>query len=161
MVAKTHFPPLNWADNPTGCCPRFTPKGWDNQVFDLSSMQFVRTTTKSIFYMPLNMGSMMKRTWEAITKAGADHKDEFVMLSHDLSPWTCEHYLLVTKKVPGQKMAKVKGKFKAKVFEGPYQDAPKWIKAMESKDKVYLYYTTCPKCSKVYNKNYVVAFAKA
>lgn len=151
MAVKSTFPKLNIGDNPTGCCPRFTPEGWDNQVFNLSGKQFVRTTTRSIFYMPLNMGSMMKQTWERINKAKADYKDQFVMLSHDISPWTCEHYLLVSKNVPGMENTKIKGKFRTKLFEGPYQDAPK---------ADYLYYTTCPKCAKVYGKNYVVAFAK-
>jgi hypothetical protein len=27
-------------------------------------------------------------------------------------------------------------------------------------EKIYFYYTTCPKCAKLYGKNYTVIFAK-
>ena len=158
-MQTSSLPKLNTKDNPTGCCPRFVPTGWDNKVIDLTLKKFVRITTRSFFYMPLNMGAMMKKTWDAITQAQADSTDEFVMLSFDMTPWKCEHYLLVKKTVPGQEMATIKGKYRTKVFEGPFQNAPKWIAEMGG-GKVYLYYTTCPKCSKVYGKNYVVAFKK-
>ncbi|MFH2085391.1 MAG: hydrolase [bacterium] len=157
-MTLNHVPKLS-KDNSTGCCPRFNPEEWDGQTFEFKDKLFVRGITHSFFYMPLDMSKMMTKTWAAITAAGADSKDEFVMLSLDVSPWKCEHLLSVTKEVPGQDNVKLTGKYRAKVFEGPFQDAPKWIKAMNAKGKVYLYYTTCPKCMKVYGKNYVVAFA--
>ena len=57
------------------------------------------------------------------------------------------------------------GDFMTKVFEGPYKNAPKWEKEMETfveskgkhVKKTYFFYTTCPKCAKVYGKNYMVA----
>lgn len=153
-----HVPKLS-QDNPTGCCPKFNPKDWDRKLFEFKDKPFVRITTASFLYIPLNLGQKMARTWDAITQSGADNHTEFVMLSYDLSPWRCEHLLSVKKEVPGLENVRLSGKFKTRVFEGPYQDAPKWIKAMQTNRKVYLYYTTCPKCSKVYGKNYVVAFA--
>lgn len=158
-MTLNHVPKLS-KDNPTNCCPRFNPKDWDGKTFEFKNKHFVRMTTISFFYMPLNMSSIMTKAWTAITAAGADSKDEFVMLSYDISPWKCEHLLSVTKKVPGQENVKLTGKFMARVFEGPYKDAPNWIKAMNTSKKVYLYYTTCPKCQKVYGKNYVVALAQ-
>ena len=157
-MTLNHVPKLS-KDNPTGCCPRFNPKDWDGKTFEFKNKPFVRMTTRSFLYMPLNLGSQMARTWASIMSAKAN-TDEFVAMSYDLSPWQAEHLLSVTKAVPGQENVKMTGKFKAKVFEGPYQDAPKWIKAMNTEKKVYLYYTTCPKCQKVYGKNYVVALAK-
>ena len=153
-----HVPKLS-KDNPTGCCPRFNPKDWDGKTFEFKNKPFVRMTTRSFLYMPLNLGSQMTRTWASIVEAKAD-TSEFVAMTYDLSPWQAEHFLAVAKSVPGQENIKMSGKFRAKVFEGPYQDAPKWIKAMNTKGKVYLYYTTCPKCQKVYGKNYVVALAQ-
>ena len=55
-----------------------------------------------------------------------------------------------------------------KVFQGPYKDAPKWVKQSEeyvkqkgeSIKKLYFFYTTCPNCAKYYGKNYTVAFAQ-
>ncbi len=63
---------------------------------------------------------------------------------------------------------KLSGTFLTKVFEGPYQNAPKWLKEMEAyvaeqgkkAQKYYFYYTTCPKCAKKWGKNYVVIFAQ-
>ena len=158
-MVVNHVPKLR-KDNPTGCCPRFNPQDWEGKVFEFKDKPFVRAITHSIFYMPLDMNKMMTKTWAAITASGADSKDEFIMLSYDMSPWKCEHFLSVTKEVPGQENVTMTGKFKSRVFEGQYQDAPKWIKAMNTKNKVYLYYTTCPKCQKVYGKNYVVALAE-
>ncbi len=53
-------------------------------------------------------------------------------------------------------------------FEGPYQNMRKWIEEMKAfvtaKDKnvnkLYFYYTTCPKCAKKYGKNYVAILAQ-
>jgi hypothetical protein len=90
------------------------------------------------------------------------------MLAYDPSPWKSEFYISVTKEVPGAKNVTISGSFISKVFEGPYNAVPKWIKEMDEylssinkKGKRYLfYYTTCPKCAKIYGKNYVVAFAE-
>lgn len=157
-MTLNHVPKLS-KDNPTNCCPRFNPKDWDGETFEFKDKPFVRFTVRSFFYMPLNLGSQMTTTWAAIVVAKAD-TDEFVAMTYDMSPWKAEHFLAVSKAVPGLENVKLSGKFMAKVFEGPYQDAPKWIKAMDTKGKVYLYYTTCPKCQKVYGKNYVVALAE-
>ncbi len=63
---------------------------------------------------------------------------------------------------------KFSGTYLTKVFDGPHNDVPKWIKAMapnlagkgKSAKKYYFYYTTCPKCAKHYGKNYVVIQAQ-
>jgi len=162
-----HLPKLN-PDKPTGCCPRFLPAEWQNQTFEFKAKPFVRTTTHSLFYIPLDMDSMMTKTMAAITASEGEPKDEFVMLSRDLSPWRCEHYLLVKKAVPGLENVTLSGTFLSQVYEGPYQNAPKWLEAMKTEvaskgkvsEKIYLYYTNCPKCSKFYGHNYVVALAK-
>lgn len=154
-----HVPKLS-KDNPTGCCPRFNPKDWDGQTFKFQDKPFVRFTVRSFLYMPLNMGSMITQVMQVVEAAGATEKSEHLMLSYDLSPWQSEHYLAVTKKVEGLENVTMSGKYLAKVFEGPFQDAPKWIAAMNTKSKVYLNYTMCPKCSKFYGHNYVVALAQ-
>lgn len=88
-MAVNHVPKLS-NDNPTGCCPRFNPKEWDGKTFEFKAKPFVRMTTRSFLYMPLNLGSQMTRTWAAIVEAKAD-TDEFVALSYDRSPWQAEH----------------------------------------------------------------------
>ncbi|MFC1649542.1 hydrolase [Patescibacteria group bacterium] len=166
MVNK--LPPLNWKDNPTGCCPRFDPKPWDENTVKFKDKKFIKGTTLNFMHIPLTMGRMMKREWERIEKAGANPKDTFAVLSYDPSPWKGEHYLTVTKNVPGADNTTLSGTYMTKVFEGPYKDAKKWVGEMEqyvkSKrkklKKLYFYYTTCPKCIKTYGKNYTVAFAQ-
>jgi NMD protein affecting ribosome stability and mRNA decay len=49
------------------------------------------------------------------------------------------------------------------VYEGPFRDTGKWCKDFENvlnakklkQNKMYMWYTTCPKCAKKYGKNYV------
>ena len=90
------------------------------------------------------------------------------MLSHDPSPWKGEHYIAVSKEVPGVKTEKLSGTYRTKAFEGPYKNVPKWTKEMEEyifskgkkMEKLYFFYTTCPKCYKYYGKNPVIAFAQ-
>jgi len=162
------LPKVSFDAPETKCCPPFNPEPWDEKEFVFDNKPFVKATTCNFLHMPLTMGSMMKKTWELITDAEADSKDEFALLSYDPSAWKGEHYFWVTKEVPGAEMVNISGTFLTKVFEGPYRDVPKWIKEMESYvvskgkslQKMYFYYTTCPKCMKHYGKNYVVAFAQ-
>ena len=90
------------------------------------------------------------------------------MLSDENSLWGADVYIAVAKDVPDAEMARISGKFLTKVFEGPYKDVRKWIGEMKEyitskkKDieKMYFFYTTCPKCAEHYGKNYVVILAK-
>jgi hypothetical protein len=162
------LPHYDASDNPTNCCPRFNPEGWDEQELHFKDKLFVKAKTKSLFHIPLNMGSVFPKTFEAIEKAQADNMDQFIVLSHDPSAWTGEHFFAVTKEVPGEEIVHMTGDFLTKVFEGPYKSAPKWEKEMEAfakskgkqVKKTYFFYTTCPKCAKVYGKNYMVAVAE-
>lgn len=162
------LPKYDKSDNPTNCCPRFKPEGWDEQELHFRDKPFVKANTRSIFHIPINMGSVFPETFAAIEKAGAMSEDEFIVLSHDPSAWTEEHYFSVTKNVPGQNMVPMTGDYFTKVFEGPYKNAPKWEKEMEAfveskskkSKKIYFFYTTCPKCAKYYGKNYVVAVSE-
>lgn len=162
------IPTMNLADSPTGCCPRFDPAPWDGKEFSFEGLKFVTASTRSFFYMPTNMAKVMEATQKAIADAGAAPKDRYLMLSKDLSPWRAEHRFLVSKDVPGMKTDSIRGRFLAKVFEGPYNQMGAWYKAMASlaRDKgaeaseILAFYTTCPSCAKAYGKNYVVLFAK-
>ena len=160
-------PAYDPTDNPTGCCPRFRPEGWDEQRLHFDHKPFVKASTISLFHVPLNMGAVFTRTWEAVKEAHAEGGG-FLVLSHDESPWHAEHLFAVTKAVPGAEMVSLSGDFLTKVFEGPYSDAPTWAAAMRqyaeghghTMETLYFFYTTCPKCAKSYGKNYVVAVAK-
>jgi hypothetical protein len=79
--------------NPTNCCPRFNPEGWDEQELHFQDKLFVKAKTKSVFHMPVNIGSVFPRTFAELEKADAVDYDDLIVLSYDPSPWTGEHYL--------------------------------------------------------------------
>jgi hypothetical protein len=162
------LPEYDSSDNPTNCCPRFNPTGWDEQTLHFKDKLFVKARTRSIFHIPLNMGTVFPQTFKAIEKANAQDMHQCIVLSHDPSAWRGEHYFSVTTEVPGQAMVQMTGDYLTHVFEGPYRNAPTWEKEMqrfvgikgEHVKKTYFFYTTCPKCAKYYGKNYVVAVAE-
>ncbi|SMO45320.1 hydrolase [Fodinibius sediminis] len=162
------LPAYDRSDNPTGCCPRFKPEGWDLQELHFKDKLFVRVETKSLFHIPVNMGQIFSKTFKAIEEANAMDGDQFVILTNAPSPWKSEHYFAVAKAVAGQELVKLNGSFLTKVFEGPYSRAPQWEEQTKASvrergktaRKIYFFYTTCPSCAKFYGKNYVVVFAE-
>lgn len=152
----------------TKCCPKFDPTGWDDQEFIFDNRLFVKVNTFNFLHIPLNMGKALMKGWKKTQEAEADLKDHYLMLSYDPSPWKGEHYMEVAKEVPGIENVRLSGTFLTKVFEGPYKEAGKWVKEMETMveskgktlKKLYFFYTTCPKCLKHWGQNYVVGFAE-
>ncbi|MBN1360728.1 MAG: hypothetical protein JW993_09060 [Sedimentisphaerales bacterium] len=151
----------------TGCCLRFDPEPWDSKEITFDQKLFVKDRVRSFLHIPLNFGKVMVRNMGRIQAAGAV-PPEPLMLCDENSLWGSDVYIAVTKDVPGAEMVRFSGTFLTRVFEGPYQDIRKWIPQMkdyvEAKKKVmeklYFFYTTCPKCAKFYGKNYVVLLAK-
>jgi hypothetical protein len=74
----------------------------------------------------------------------------------------------LTREIPGANMVRMTGTFYSRVFDGPYNAVPKWIRQLKADaaargvrfDDYFFYFTTCPTCAKEYGHNYVVAFAK-
>ena len=159
------LPRYDMSDRPTNCCPRFNPDGWDEQELHFKDKRFIKATTRSLFHIPLNIGSVFPKSFKAIEDADAQDENDFIVLSYDPSAWTGEHYFSVSKDVPGQEMVQMTGDYLTHVFEGPYKNVAKWEKEMEAlvaekgkkAKKTYFFYTTCPKCAKHYGKNYLVA----
>jgi len=104
---------------------------------------------------------------------------ERAVLCDDTSRWGTELYIAthpalragaqdVTRPVPGARMATISGRFRTRVYDGPFRDVPRWIDDLRghlvakglSMRKVYVAYTTCPRCAKAYGHNYVVLFAQ-
>ncbi len=162
------LPAYDTHDNPTGCCPRFEPDHWDGRDLHFRGKRFVRARTRSIAHFPLNMGSVFKKTFDAIDRAGALPEENFVVMSRELSPWRAEHLFAVSHEVPDCDNVEFDGDFETTVFEGPYKDARHWCDEMKthveaegkSLEETWFFYTTCPKCAKSYGKNYVVGLAQ-
>ena len=151
----------------TGCCPPFDPAPWEGKELSWKDKPFVKDHVTCLFHVPINLGRKVVKDMSLIEAAHAEG-DSHLMLSDDKSPWGADIFIEVKKAVPGATMAALSGTFLTRVFEGPFQDAPKWATQMEKHvasqgralEKLYFGYTTCPKCAKAYGKNYVVLFAK-
>lgn len=151
----------------TGCCEPFDPKPWEDKEIRWDKKLFVKDHVTSFLHIPLNFGQKVVKNMALIEKAKAKAPYQ-LMLTDEKSLWGADIYIDVTKNVPGAKMSTLSGTFLTKVFEGPFQNVGIWAKEMkeyvksEGKKlkKLYFSYTTCPKCAKIYGKNYVVLFGQ-
>ncbi len=156
-----------YPDSETGCCPRFDPVPWDKKVIVLKDRLFMKEHVSSVMHIPVNFGSVMKRSMEKITSAGA-LSPEPLMLSDEKSLWGSDIYIAISKEVPGANNVRVSGTFLSRVFEGEFKEMGRFVKEMKgyvksenkTMKKMYFYYTTCPACAKHYGKNYVVLLAE-
>ena len=149
------------------CCPEFDPKPWDNQLFEWKNKKFIKDSVFTLFFMPVNFGKVMIRLNKVISDTGAEIP-EWLCLSDHTSRWNMDLYLAVDKEIPGAENTTLNGKYFSKVYEGPFRDTGKWCKDFENvlkskglnQKKMYMWYTTCPKCAKKYGKNYVAIIAQ-
>lgn len=162
--------PATYTDrNETGCCPYPNVDEWDKQIIDFQDKYFLRAHTRSIFHIPLNMGSVMKNLDQIAEKANATLPlSEKMILSREISAWKAEQLYSVNGPIEGHDVVTLNGKFLTMVFEGPYKNAKSWFDQLSeyassegySVANTYSFYTTCPKCSKHYGKNYVIMMAQ-
>ncbi|MDP3971083.1 MAG: hypothetical protein Q8P90_05345 [bacterium] len=147
------------------CCPRFNPEPWDEKEIQWENKLFVKDVVKSILHIPLNYGKVMTSNSEKIEVANASPAPkDYMTLSYEKSAWGADIFIAVTKDVPDANMVKISGTFLTKVFEGPYSQMKNWMQEMDEyvksqnkeQQKQYAFYTTCPKCAKKYEENYVV-----
>lgn len=155
------------AGEDTGCCVRFEPTEWQERELRWYDKPFVKEHVRALFYVPVGLEKVFAREQALIESARARAEPEIV-LSDETSLWGADYYFAVTKDVPGACMARLSGTFLTKVFDGPYRGLSSWIAEMreyvasrgKQLEKLYFWYTTCPKCSDAYGHNYVVLFAK-
>lgn len=153
----------NKQNTQTECCPSFDPQPWDEKVFEWKNKMFIKEKVFTFMYMPMNFGSVMKKIFKKMEKENASIPD-YLCLSDHTSKWNMNLYAAVDKKIPDAENIALNGKFVSKVYEGPFKDTGKWCKDFEGytkkhnleSKKMYMWYTTCPKCAKKYGKNYVV-----
>jgi len=149
------------------CCPPLEPEKWDEKTFEWDNKLFARSRVTCLLYVPLNFGSKMRKVVPAIEAAKATMPDGMV-LSDQTSPWRMDLYVAISKGVPGMPNDSLSGRFISKVYEAPYKEAGRlyksfvtWVKshALEP-EKVYVWYATCPGCTRKYGKNSMVYIAK-
>lgn len=149
------------------CCPKFDPAPWDGKTHVWENKKFIKDRVLTFFYIPLNFGQVIRRLIDKMKAANAK-SEEYLGLSDHTSKWSMDLYVAVDKDVPGANNITLSGKFLSKVYEGPFKDICKWTKEFEeyakgqgvTTKKLYMWYTTCPKCAKKYGKNYVVIFGE-
>jgi hypothetical protein len=168
LVQPNALPDMDMSANARGCCPRFNPTGWDARNLHFENKLFVRATTRSLLHVPINMGTVFTRVQSQIEDAGAQDPYRYLVLSRDLSATESEHFFAVTSPVPEEETTTLSGDFIARVFEGPYRKVTDWVHEMEiaakacgnSVERIFMFYTTCPKCARAYGENYVVGVAQ-
>ena len=149
------------------CCPKFNPKPWDKKEFSWKNKKFIKEKVFTLFYMPINFGPVMQKVQKQLDENNAKCKDWMGLCDHT-SMWNMDVYVAVDKEIPGAKNVQLSGKFLSKAYEGPFSDTKKWCDDFSSwaKEKgkkisrMYMWYTTCPKCAKKWGKNYTVIIGK-
>ncbi len=152
---------------PTGCCPPFDPVPWEDRTFAWNDKRFIRDRVRTLFYIPLNFGQVIRRMMARVDRAGAAVPDWLCLADH-ISRWSMDLYLAVDREVEGAEPAALSGEYYSRVYEGDYQETANWCADYEKQaaakgvtvKKLYMWYTTCPKCAKKYGKNYVVILAE-
>jgi hypothetical protein len=168
MIIMTEIPSFSSEDKVTDCCPIFHPEKWDKMIYDFSAYSFIKAQSKSFMYVPVNLDKVMTKVQKDIDEAKAAYSDRYLILSQDISAFKCDHYFLVKGPVSKYPSQKVEGRYYCRVQDGDFRNISTWMKdfdeELHQKDRslkeVFLFYTTCPKCAKVYGHNYVVLLAK-
>lgn len=153
--------------NEETCCPKFDPIPWDGTTIEWTNKKFIKDKVFTLFYIPMNFGAVIKRMDEKVRNSGGKILD-CLCLSDHTSKWNMDIYLAIDEEIPGEDNATLTGEFFSKVYEGPFKDTGKWCEDFKSivksknksVEKLYMWYTTCPKCAKKYGKNYVVILGK-
>lgn len=155
--------------NKKTCCPKLNINLWENKTHIWKNKLFLKGEIKQIFHIPINLNKVINEMFSKIkTNNIAPSNKDFLMLFYDPSPWKSEVYMTITKKIKTEAITTLSGTFVSKVFEGKYNDIPKWIAQMNkhfaSKEikviKYYFHWAYCPKCAKKHQHNYCVAFAQ-
>ena len=158
------------------CCPLFHPEKWDEKKITWKARPFVMESIPAFFHIPFPpmIGKKITRMMGLIEAAGMEEKkiEDTLILFRDPTPFRSEIYISTAGPVNGAKNTELSGNFAAKVFDGNYNDIPKFAKVMREylKSKLniprvedgdfYVHYAYCPKCQKKFGHNYMILFAR-
>ena len=153
------------------CCPEFDVNKWDKKTFNWQDKPFIMESIPTFFHMPFvpMIGKKMRKMYELTEKYNANFEDktDTLVMFHDPGAFKSEIYWAVTREVKEANNTNISGSFVARVFDGPFNAVPKFIKEMDqylasdnkkAKD-YYVHYAYCPDCAKKYGHNYMVLFA--
>ncbi len=153
------------------CCPEFDVAKWDRKTLVWENKLFVMETIPALFHIPFPP-MITKKTMKLHTmaeKAGVTipNLSDALILFRDPTPFRSEIYYAVTQAVEGANNTSISGTFMARVFDGPYNAIPRFLKEMEaylkeigkSAKDYYVHYAYCPKCARKFGHNYMILFA--
>ena len=153
------------------CCPVFDVEKWDDKTLTWDQKLFIKESIPTLFHMPFPpmITKKMKLMCDLVERADADLPDitDALVLFHDPSAFRSEIFYSVSKEVTGANNTNISGTFEARVFDGPYNAIPKYIREMnkslsEKNLKAldyYVHYAYCPECAKKFGHNYMILFA--
>ncbi len=144
------------------CCPPFNHEAWQDKTLFWKNKMFIKAKVFTLFYMPINFGSVIKQLDKKIRRVNGEVND-WLCLSDHTSMFNMDIYLAVDKNIPGAENVTLSGNFYSRVYEGDFKNTKQWCEDFSLKvkekgkklKKMYMWYTTCPKCAKKYGKNYV------
>lgn len=154
------------------CCPKFSPEKWDEKTHNWDNKHFIKETIPTLFHMPFPpmIGKKITKMWRLAeeSKTAPPNSEDVLVLFYDPNAFRSELYLSVNSNTPKADNVKISGTFISKVFDGPYNAIPKFLKEMDEflakKDKkskkYYVHYAYCPKCAKEHKHNYMIIFAQ-
>lgn len=144
------------------CCPPFDPAPWEAKIHEWKDKKFIKGSVRTFFHIPLNFPSVIKNMTAGVEKSGAG-MPQWLCLSDHTSKWNMDLYLAVDREVAEAENVTLSGRYVSRVYEGNYRNTGAWCADFENYlktygytlKKMYMWYTTCPKCAKKYGKNYV------
>jgi hypothetical protein len=149
------------------CCPPFKNEPWQDKLQQWVKKPFIKTTLRSLWYMPLGFGKAMRKL-DAIRRNKNAQNPDHLTLSEHPSKWKINLLQAVDKPIPDVQSETLDGTFYSRVYEGDYRNMGKWMKDFEEALKkkklkakrTFMWYTTCPECAKKYGRNPTVIVAE-
>jgi hypothetical protein len=154
------------------CCPEFDPEIWDKQTHQWNSKAFIKESMPLLFHIPFPpmIKKKIMKMWKLAedSEKMAPNKEDILVLFSDPHPFKSELFFSVTGSVPEANNVELSGTFKSRVFDGPYNAVPKFMKDMDStlaekgeeSKRYYVHYAYCPECAKKSGHNYMILFAE-
>lgn len=162
-------------NNSNQCCPEFKPEKWDKKTFNWKNKHFIKESIPTLFHIPFPplIGQKITKMMNLATAADKidSKKDEVLILFQDPSAFKSNIYFSTTGNILGANNIEITATFIARVYDGPYNAIPEFVKDMNmylkkegrkvpKNDEYYVHYAYCPKCEKKYGHNYMILFAK-
>ena len=149
------------------CCPRLEAGDWDKQRVEWRDKTFYKTKYRTLFHIPLNIGSVLTRAMKDVEGRGIGEDPE-LMLSLEDSLFSSTLLLSIAEAPQDLPVERVSGTFVTRLFEGSYRNVKRWCDEVRQSlrdegheaQRLLFWYVTCPRCAKKYGGAQTVIFAQ-